>query len=265
MFELVEEMLPHIEVFGVGEHGPSIVDAMVASGLQKITLNAIPPGGKGTELLAGLDAANLVMIAMILADEQGIQDAAKIARLSRSKGALTIGIVAMPSDRKVPSEALLSCLDTLVVIRADDPSDAESHLRAKLTETVRMVSDLLVHPGIIGMDFQDIRELFQGKGLALMFVGEARGPNRAADAVAAALENYTRQSGHVPLDQATSMLINITGQTDLSLFEIDEIVGLIKARVNADANLVFGAYPQPVERDDPFVRVSCLVPGGVTE
>ena len=126
-----------------------------------------------------------------------------------------------------------------------------------LYEGVRGVTDLIVNPGLVNLDFADVKAVMSNAGRALMGTGEAEGADRAKQAVLHALENPLLE--HVAIHDAKGCLVNIQGGSDLTLYEVDEITSCIRDQVHPDANLIFGSTFDESLRDR--VRVSVVVTG----
>jgi cell division protein FtsZ len=199
-----------------------------------------------------------------------------IARMARERGILTVGVVTKPFDFEGPKrkraadaglEELQSFVDTLIVIPNQNlfrianerTTFAEAFKMADnvLYMGVRGVTDLMVNPGMVNLDFADIRTVMAEMGKAMMGTGEAEGEDRAVKAAEAAISN--------PLLEDTSMrgakgvLINITGGLDMTLFEVDEAAMRIRREVDEEANIIFGS-----SIDDTMngrVRVSVVATG----
>ena len=199
-----------------------------------------------------------------------------IAKAARERGILTVGCVTKPFQFEGKNRMRLAeqginelqeSVDTLIVIPNQNLfrvanaqttfSDAFKMADKVLYSGVRGVTDLMVMPGLINLDFADVRSVMMEMGKAMMGTGDAEGDNRALDAAAAAIANPLLDD--VSLAGARGVLVNITGGPDLTLFEVDEIVDHIRQQSDDDVNLIFGA-----SQDDSMhnsIRVSIVATG----
>ena len=199
-----------------------------------------------------------------------------IAKAARERGILTVGCVTKPFQFEGKNRMRLAeqginelqeSVDTLIVIPNQNLfrvanaqttfSDAFKMADKVLYSGVRGVTDLMVMPGLINLDFADVRSVMMEMGKAMMGTGDAEGDNRALDAAAAAIANPLLDD--VSLAGARGVLVNITGGPDLTLFEVDEIVDHIRQQSDDDVNLIFGA-----SQDDSMhnsIRVSVVATG----
>ena len=180
-----------------------------------------------------------------------------IAQLARDAGVLTVGVVTKPfafegAHRMAIAEAgvkeLQNYVDTLLVIpnqnlfriANEKTTFAEAFRIADdvLHAGVRGVTDLMVMPGLINLDFADVKAVMEEMGKAMMGTGEAEGEKRALQAAEAAISNPLLED--TSMAGARGMLINITGGADMTLFEVDEAVNRIKEEVDPNANIIFG-------------------------
>ena len=199
-----------------------------------------------------------------------------IARTAREHGILTVGVVTKPfqfegghrmriADAGI--EELEQYVDTLIVIpnqnlfriANEKTTFAEAFKMADhvLYSGVRGVTDLIVMPGLINLDFADIRAVMSEMGKAMMGTGEADGERRALDAAEAAIANPLLDD--TSMAGATGVLINITGGPDLTLFEVDEAANRIRAEVDPEAHIIFGSTFEPSL--EGRVRVSIVATG----
>ena len=228
------------------------------------------------ELARHLEGCHMVFVTAGMGGGTGTGAAPVIARMARERGILTVGVVTKPFDFEGPKrkrsadaglEELQSFVDTLIVIPNQNlfrmanerTTFAEAFKMADnvLYMGVRGVTDLMVNPGLVNLDFADIRTVMAEMGKAMMGTGEAEGEDRAVKAAEAAISN--------PLLEDTSMrgakgvLINITGGLDMTLFEVDEAAMRIRREVDEEANIIFGS-----SIDDTMngrVRVSVVATG----
>jgi len=210
------------------------------------------------EVLGHLDGSNMVFIAAGMGGGTGTGAAPVIAKAAKERGILTVAVVTKPFQfegahrMKIATagiEELERYVDTMIVIPNQNLfrianekttfADAFNMADEVLYSGVRGVTDLMVMPGLINLDFADIHSVMSEMGKAMMGTGEAEGERRALDAAEAAISN--------PLLDDTSMagakgvLINITGGMDMTLFEADEAANRIRSEVDADAYIIFGS------------------------
>ena len=210
------------------------------------------------EVIEYLHGSNMVFITAGMGGGTGTGAAPVIARVAREKGILTVGVVTKPfhfegAHRMRLAEAGLDALqqvvDTLIVIPNQNLfrlanekttfADAFKMADDVLHSGVRGITDLMVMPGLVNLDFADIRTVMMEMGKAMMGTGEAEGENRAVTAAEAAISNPLLDD--VSMKGARGVLINITGSKDMTLFEIDEAANRIREEVDADANIIFGS------------------------
>jgi cell division protein FtsZ len=210
------------------------------------------------ELLEAMHGSNMVFITAGMGGGTGTGGAPVIARVARESGILTIGVVTKPfhfegSHRMRIAEAgieeLQKFVDTLIIIPNQNLfrvanerttfADAFKMADDVLHSGVRGVTDLMVMPGLINLDFADIRTVMSEMGKAMMGTGEAEGDRRAIDAAEAAISNPLLED--VSMKGARGVLINITGGPDMTLFEVDEAANRIREEVDPEANIIFGS------------------------
>ncbi|MDB2439329.1 cell division protein FtsZ [Hellea sp.] len=228
------------------------------------------------EILEHLDGAHMLFVAAGMGGGTGTGAAPVIARAARERGILTVGIVTKPfqfeGSRRMKLaeqgiENLYSAVDTMITIPNQNlfrvateqttMSDAFSMADEVLHSGVRGVTDLMVVPGLINLDFNDVRTVMDEMGKAMMGTGEATGERRAIEAAEAAINNPLLDD--VSLKGAKGVLINITGGRDLTLYEVDEAASLIRGQVDEDANIIVGSA---LDDDlDGIVRVSVVATG----
>jgi cell division protein FtsZ len=228
------------------------------------------------DLARHLEGSHMVFVTAGMGGGTGTGAAPVIARMARERGILTVGVVTKPFDFEGPKrkksadsgiEELQQFVDTLIVIPNQNlfrlanerTTFAEAFKMADnvLYMGVRGVTDLMVNPGLVNLDFADIRTVMAEMGKAMMGTGEAEGDDRAVKAAEAAISN--------PLLEDTSMrgargvLINITGGYDMTLFEVDEAANRIRKEVDEDANIIFGSSID--ETMNGRIRVSVVATG----
>jgi cell division protein FtsZ len=210
------------------------------------------------EILSHLHASNMVFITAGMGGGTGTGAAPVIARAAREQGILTVGVVTKPFQfegihRMRTAEAgideLQQFVDTLIVIpnqnlfriANEKTTFAEAFKLADnvLHSGVRGVTDLMVMPGLINLDFADVRQVMSEMGKAMMGTGEGSGEKRALDAAQAAISNPLLDD--VSMKGARGVLINITGGADMTLYEVDEAANRIREEVDPEANIIFGS------------------------
>ncbi|WP_191085386.1 cell division protein FtsZ [Roseococcus microcysteis] len=228
------------------------------------------------ELARHLEGCHMVFVTAGMGGGTGTGAAPVVARMARERGILTVGVVTRPFDFEGPKrkraadqglDELQQFVDTLIVVPnqnlfrlANERTTFQDAFRMAdnvLYMGVRGVTDLMVAPGLVNLDFADIRTVMAEMGKAMMGTGEAEGEDRAVKAAEAAISN--------PLLEDTSMrgargvLINITGGLDMTLFEVDEAATRIRREVDEDANIIFGSSVD--ETMNGRVRVSVVATG----
>ncbi len=225
------------------------------------------------EHLAG---ANMVFITAGMGGGTGTGAAPVLAEACREHGMLTVGVVTKPFHfegahrmraAEQGIEELQQFVDTLIIIPNQNLfrvanekttfADAFKMADDVLYSGVRGVTDLMVMPGLINLDFADIRTVMSEMGKAMMGTGEAEGENRAILAAESAISNPLLED--VSMAGARGVLINITGGMDMTLFEVDEAANRIREEVDADANIIFGSTFD--ENLEGIMRVSVVATG----
>lgn len=210
------------------------------------------------EIEKELEGANMVFITAGMGGGTGSGAAPVVARLAKAKGILTVGVVTKPFQfegrkRMETAEAAVedftNSVDSIIIIpnqnlfRVADKKTtlADAFVMADnvLYAGVRSITDLMMMPGLINLDFADIKSIMEDKGKAIMGTGEAEGEGRAVSAAEQALANPLLDD--CSMRGAKGVLINITGGSDITLFEIDEAASRIKEEVDEDANIIFGS------------------------
>jgi len=209
------------------------------------------------ELKSALKGADMVFITCGLGGGTGTGAAPIVAQISRELGALTVGVVTKPfsfegqTRNKKAEEGhaeLAKNVDTLITIpndrilsiidRQTPITDAFSVVDEVLRQGVQGIADLITLHGLINVDFADIRSIMSGAGTALMGIGYGAGENRATEAAKAAIESPLLDQS---INGAKGILFNITGGSDLSMFEVDEAAKTITEAADPEANIIFGA------------------------
>lgn len=228
------------------------------------------------EVLSLLKGSNMVFITGGMGGGTGTGAAPIIAKAAREIGILTVGVVTKPfhfegRNRMRLAESgideMQQFVDTLIVIpnqnlfriATENTTFADAFRLADdvLYSGVRGVTDLMMMPGLINLDFADIRTVMAEMGKAMMGTGEAEGGRRALDAAEAAISNPLLDD--VSMKGARGVLINITGGYDMTLYEVDEAANRIRDEVDSDANIIFGSTFD--ERLNGMIRVSVVATG----
>ena len=228
------------------------------------------------EIEKELEGANMVFITAGMGGGTGSGAAPVVAKIAKEKGILTVGVVTKPFEfegkKRMQTdenalEEFTNEVDSIIVIpnqnlfRVADKSTtlSEAFVMADnvLYSGVRSITDLMMMPGLINLDFADIKSIMEDKGKAIMGTGEAEGENRAKIAAEQALSNPLLDD--CSMKGAKGVLINITGGNDITLMEIAEAADIIKEEVDDDANIIFGSsYDNSLEGK---IRVSIVVTG----
>ncbi|HEY4315943.1 MAG TPA: cell division protein FtsZ [Actinomycetes bacterium] len=307
-----QNYLAVIKVVGIGGGGVNAVNRMIEVGLKGVEFIAINTDAQallmsdadvkldvGRELTRGLGAganpevgrkaaddhseeieevlrgADMVFVTAGEGGGTGTGGAPIVARIARSLGALTIGVVTRPfgfeGRRRATSaetgiEELREEVDTLIVIPNDrllsisDRSismlDAFKSADQVLLQGVSGITDLITTPGLINLDFADVKSVMSGAGSALMGIGSARGDNRAVEAAEMAISSPLLEAS---IDGAHGVLLSISGGSDLGLFEINEAAQLVAQSAHNEANIIFGAVIDDALGDE--VRVTVIAAG----
>jgi cell division protein FtsZ len=228
------------------------------------------------EIREHLAGAHMVFITAGMGGGTGTGAAPVVARAAREMGILTVGVITKPfhfegSRRMKLAEAgigqLQDHVDTLIVIPNQNLfriatekttfSEAFSMADQVLHSGVRGITDLMVMPGLINLDFADVRSVMNEMGKAMMGTGEASGEKRAVEAAQAAISNPLLDD--VSMRGATGVLINITGGYDMTLYEVDEAANEIRSEVDPEANIIVGStFDETMEGS---MRVSVVATG----
>ena len=224
------------------------------------------------EIIKDLKGSDMVFVTAGMGGGTGTGAAPVIAKVAKELGALTVGVVTKPFDfegkqRRRRSEegikALAESVDTLIVIpnqrlmsiAAQDMSLLDAFRKADevLLNAVRGISDLITVPGLINVDFADVKTIMASMGMALMGTGVGKGAKRAVDAAQQAICSPLLED--TSIDGATGILINITGGPDLTLSEVNEATSLIQEAAHEDANIIFGTVIDTSMRDTVKITV----------
>ena len=254
--------------------GPHITQGLGAGAKPEIGRAAAEEAAD--ELYRHLDGAHMVFITAGMGGGTGTGAAPVIARMAREKNILTVGVVTKPFTFEGQRRAraadegiseLQQFVDTLIVIPnqnlfrlANERTGWKEAFKMAdnvLYMGVRGVTDLMVAPGLVNLDFADIRTVMAEMGKAMMGTGEAEGENRAIKAAEAAINNPLLED--TSMSGARGLLINITGGEDLTLFEVDEAANRIRQEVDEEANVIFGSAVD--ETLTGRIRVSVVATG----
>ncbi|CAL7959702.1 cell division protein FtsZ [Alphaproteobacteria bacterium] len=210
------------------------------------------------QITYALEGCHMAFITAGMGGGTGTGAAPIVAKIAKEKGILTVGVVTKPFHfegarrmkvAELGLEEMEKYVDTLIVIPNQNLfrvanekttfADAFKIADLVLDSGVRGVTDLITMPGVINLDFSDIRAVMGEMGKAMMGTGEAEGENRAIRAAEAAISNPLLD--HSSMQGARGVLINITGSADMTLFEVDEAANRIKEEVDSNANIIFGS------------------------
>jgi cell division protein FtsZ len=307
-----QNYLAVIKVVGIGGGGVNAVNRMIELGLRGVEFIAINTDAQallmsdadvkldvGRELTRGLGAgadpevgrraaedhaeeieealagADMVFVTAGEGGGTGTGGAPVVARIAKSIGALTIGVVTKPfgfegkrrsSQAEIGVSSLKNEVDTLIVVPNDrllEISDRGiSMLEAFATADqvllagVQGITDLITTPGLINLDFADVKSVMQGAGSALMGIGSARGADRAIKAAELAVASPLLEAS---IDGAHGVLLSIQGGSNLGIFEINDAARLVQEAVHPEANIIFGAVIDDTLGDE--VRVTVIAAG----
>ena len=307
-----QNYLAVIKVVGVGGGGVNAVNRMIESGLRGVEFIAVNTDAQallmsdadvkldiGRDLTRGLGAgadpakgrqaaddhadeieevlkgADMVFVTAGEGGGTGTGGAPVVARVARSLGALTIGVVTRPFSfegkrRSTQAEdgiaALREEVDTLIVIPNDKLLEMTDHQVAildafkqadqVLMQGVSGITDLITTPGLINLDFADVKAIMQNAGSALMGIGSARGEDRARAAAEMAVSSPLLEAS---IDGAHGVLLSIAGGSDLGLFEVSAAAQLIEQSAHEDANIIFGTVIDDSLGDE--VRITVIAAG----
>jgi cell division protein FtsZ len=227
-------------------------------------------------LIQGLTGADMVFVTTGLGGGTGTGAAPVIASLASELGALTIAVVTKPfkfegkkrleaADRGLA--ALRECVDTIITIpnerllaivdRATTLPEAFATADDVLRQAIQGISDLILVPGLINLDFADVKTIMSGMGIAMMGTGVMSGENRTIEAAKAAISSPLLEGAS--MQGARGVIINVTGGDDMSLMEVNEASLLIQEAAHEDANIIFGAVVDPTL--DGRVKVTVIATG----
>jgi cell division protein FtsZ len=223
-----------------------------------------------------LEGSDMIFLTAGMGGGTGTGGAPVIARLAREVGALTVGVVTKPfifegkkrmRQAEEGIEELKASVDTLIVIpnqrllsiaaKTTTMLDAFHKADDVLLQAVRGISDLIITPGLINLDFADVRTVMAEMGLALMGASSASGENRAIEAAQKAISSPLLED--ISIQGARGVLINITGGSDLCLHEVNEAASMIQEEAHDDANIIFGAVIDETLTDE--IRITVIATG----
>jgi len=241
--------------------GSNLTKGLGAGG--KIDLGQASADESLNEIINFIQGSNMVFITAGMGGGTGTGASHVIARAAKELNILTVGVVTLPFSYEGPTRMqralqglneLKKHVDTNIVIPnqnlfkvASEKTTFEESFELSnrvLKHGVQSITDLMVRPGIINLDFADVETIMSGMGKAMMGTGEAEGDQRASEATDQALKNPLIDE--YSLKGAKGLLINITGGKDLTLFEVDEAVNKVRAEVDSEAELIIGAITDPV-------------------
>ncbi len=307
-----QNYLAVIKVVGVGGGGVNAVNRMIEAGLRGVEFVAVNTDAQallmsdadvkldiGRELTRGLGAgadpdkgrqaaedhvdeieevlkgADMVFVTAGEGGGTGTGGAPVVARVARSLGALTIGVVTRPfsfegkrrgNQAEAGIVALREEVDTLIVIPNDKLLEMTDHQVAiidafkqadqVLMQGVSGITDLITTPGLINLDFADVKAVMSDAGSALMGIGSARGEDRARAAAEMAVSSPLLEAS---IDGAHGVLLSIAGGSDLGLFEVSAAANLVQSAADEDANIIFGTVINDTLGDE--VRVTVIAAG----
>ena len=228
------------------------------------------------KLIEALDGADMVFVTTGLGGGTGTGAAPVIASLASELGALTIAVVTKPfkfEGRKRAAQAergleeLRECVDTVITIpnerllatiaRTTSLNDAFTTADDVLRQAIQGISDLILVPGMINLDFADVKTIMAGMGIAIMGTGLADGDDRAMKAANSAIASPLLEDASVK--GARGVIINVTGGADLSLIEVSEASAIIQEAAHEEANIIFGAVVDP--RMQGKVKITVIATG----
>lgn len=227
------------------------------------------------EIAEILKGADMVFITAGMGGGTGTGAAPIVAEIAKELGILTVGVVTKPFSFEGPRrkkhaeqgiEELKAKVDTLVTIPNDrllqiadkKTTMVEAFMMADevLKQGIQGISDLIAVPNLINLDFADVKTVMHGKGIAHMGIGRASGENRATEAAKQAIRSPLLETS---IDGAKSVLLNITGGPDMGIFEVNEAADLIRAAVDKDAYIIFGAGIDENLKDE--IKITVIATG----
>ncbi len=285
---MIEENIAGVEFVAINTDRQALLSSLSQQQLQigKRTTRGLGSGGNPEigaksaeesleELHQSLEGSDMVFVTAGMGGGTGTGAAPIVAKAAREEGALTIGVVTKPfmfegTHRARAAEAgieeLKKHVDTLIVIPNDKLLETADR-RVSLLDSFKMaddvlrqgiqgISELITVPGLINLDFADVKTIMSLGGAALMAVGVGSGDDRARQAAESAM---TSSLLDVTIDGARGILFNVTGGTNLSLYEINQAASIIRESAHPDVNLIFGAVIDEEMGDD--IRVTVIATG----
>ena len=253
--------------------GDKLTKGLGSGGSPEIGMKAAEESSEEIQDL--VKGADMVFITAGIGGGTGTGAAPVIARVAREMGSLTIGVVTKPfsfeGSRRMRAAdegiaRLKEHVDTLIVIPndrllqvVDKKASIETAFRTAddvLRQGIQGISELITVPGLINLDFADVRAIMSEGGSALMAIGRAKGENRAREAAEQAIHSALLD---VSIDGAQGILFNVTGGADLTLFEVNEAAEIMRAGVHPEANIIFGAVIDPTMTDE--IRITVIATG----
>jgi cell division protein FtsZ len=227
-------------------------------------------------IIQALDGADMIFVTTGLGGGTGTGAGPVIASLASELGALTIAVVTKPfkfegKKRQMQAErgleALKDCVDTIITIpnerlltiidRNTPLTEAFATADDVLRQAIQGISDLILVPGLINLDFADVKTIMSGMGLAMMGTGIAEGPERAMQAARKAISSPLLEGASV--NGSRGVIINVTGGPDLSLVEVSEASSIVQEAADEDANIIFGAVVDPTLKGK--VKITVIATG----
>ncbi|WP_028307443.1 cell division protein FtsZ [Desulfitibacter alkalitolerans] len=227
------------------------------------------------EIVKSLQGADMVFVTAGMGGGTGTGAAPIVAEVAKQQGALTVGVVTRPftfegkkraSQAEIGIQELKDKVDTLIVIPNDrllqvadkntSISDAFKIADDILRQGVQGISDLIAVPGLINLDFADVKTIMMDTGSALMGIGRANGDKRAVEAANMAISSPLLETS---IEGAKGVLLNITGGSNLGLFEVNEVAEIISSAADPEANIIFGAVVDEKLEDE--LRVTVIATG----
>ena len=248
--------------------GKDYTKGLGAGGNPEIGRNAAEASAEDIKEI--VQGANMVFIAAGMGGGTGTGAAPVIARIAKEAGALTVAIVTRPftfegNARKVKAveglNALKEQVDSIIVVSNDklmmmngNKSIAEAFAESDrvLAQSVKTITDLILLPGLINLDFADVKATLEGKGLALIGFGSGSGANKAMDAATSAIASPLLEAS---IKGAHSAIINVTGGSGVTLDETQEAISYITEAAGANVNIIFGVQQNPELNDEMLISV----------
>src|SRR5262245_56198389 len=228
------------------------------------------------KIIQALDGADMIFVTTGLGGGTGTGAAPVVASLASELGALTVAVVTKPfkfegKKRQIQAEkgleALRDCIDTIITMpnerlltiidRTTPLTDAFCTADDVLRQAIQGISDLILVPGLINLDFADVKTIMAGMGLAMMGTGVGEGESRAIDAARKAISSPLLEGASV--NGARGVIINVTGGPDLSLIEVSDASTIVQEAADEDANIIFGAVVDPALKGK--VKITVIATG----